>query len=52
MMKFALHFGNNSFPDLAGAHRLVRQLRKARADDWRRVPPPNWACRRGGRDYL
>ena len=21
-------------------------------DDWRHVPPPNWACRRGGVDYL
>lgn len=21
-------------------------------EEWRRVPPPNWACRRGGRDFL
>jgi len=30
----------------AWAYRLARQLRKARADDWRRVPHPNWACSR------
>ncbi len=31
-MKFALHFGNNSFPDLAGAHRLVRLAEAAGFD--------------------
>ena len=20
-------------------------------DDWRHVPPPCWACKRGGREY-
>ena len=31
-MKFALHFGNNSFPDLAGAHRLARLAEAAGFD--------------------
>ncbi|NDH63525.1 MAG: LLM class flavin-dependent oxidoreductase, partial [Alphaproteobacteria bacterium] len=31
-MKFALHFGNNSFPDLASAHRLVRLAEAAGFD--------------------
>ncbi|MFI5002811.1 MAG: LLM class F420-dependent oxidoreductase [Reyranellales bacterium] len=31
-MKFALHFGNNTFPELAGAHRLVRLAEAAGFD--------------------
>ncbi len=31
-MKFALHFGNNTFPDLASAHRLVRLAEAAGFD--------------------
>ena len=31
-MKFALHFGNNTFPDLAGAHRMVRAAEAAGFD--------------------
>jgi probable F420-dependent oxidoreductase len=31
-VKFALHFGNNTFPDLAGAHRLVRLAEAAGFD--------------------
>lgn len=32
---------------------IAHKRRKSRFDDdWRRVPPPNWRCRRGGVDYL
>jgi ABC-type branched-subunit amino acid transport system ATPase component len=31
-MKFALHFGNNTFPDPEGAHRLVRLAEAAGFD--------------------
>jgi len=31
-VKFALHFGNNTFPDLAGAHRLARLAEAAGFD--------------------
>jgi len=32
---------------------VLRRLDAARRDEWRRVPPPNWACsrRRWGGDY-
>ena len=26
--------------------------RKPHDDGWRNLPPPNWRCRRGGKDYL
>lgn len=28
--------------------RLTRQSRHWRHEVWRQVPPPNWACKRGG----
>lgn len=32
---------------------LLRRLERERDYEWRRVPPPNWACsrRRWGGDY-
>jgi hypothetical protein len=30
---------------------FIRRLRAARDYEWRRVPPPEWAAKRGGVDY-
>jgi len=31
---------------------IVRYRRKPIDEEWRHVPPPNWRCSRGGRDYF
>jgi hypothetical protein len=31
--------------------RFLRWLDEGRREEWRRVPPPVWAAKRGGRDY-
>lgn len=31
---------------------VVRYRRKPVDEEWRHVPPPNWRCCRGGRDYF
>lgn len=32
-------------------NRLFKPFNELRDYEWRRVPPPNWACKRGGLDY-
>ena len=27
---------------------FYKSAERMRRDEWRRVPPPNWACKRGG----
>lgn len=31
--------------------RLWRRHQRMKFLDWRQVPPPNWRCSRGGREY-
>lgn len=32
-------------------NRLFKPFNEVRDYEWRRVPAPNWACKRGGLDY-
>jgi hypothetical protein len=35
-----------------GFVKMKKKSDEIRRQIWREVPPPNWRCRRGGRDYL
>jgi|688.fasta_scaffold15621_12 hypothetical protein len=30
---------------------FIKRINSIKDYDWRHVPPPNWACKRSGRDY-